>query len=168
MYPQWSSSHEERTKIIQEGLLNPSVDILEAMTETEAVHTGKTLIPKNFNSLILQLESFSFNTFSFQCFFFSLDLASKPMESLKQIAASDVEKLLSKLAILSENLLLQLWQSLTKEWGAGSISTLPKDFIEKLLTGVWFIGNCYHSSIIHIIAPCLKFLFKLPFLNFPN
>ena len=37
---QWSSSHEERTKIIQEGLLNPSVDILEAMTETEAVQTG--------------------------------------------------------------------------------------------------------------------------------
>ena len=45
MYLQWSSSHEERTKIIQEGLLNPSVDILEAMTETEAVHTGKTLTP---------------------------------------------------------------------------------------------------------------------------
>ena len=55
-------------------------------------------------------------------------LACKPRESLKQIAAFDVEKLLSKLAILSENLLLQLWQSLTKEWGAGSISTLPKDF----------------------------------------
>ena len=45
MYLKWSSSHEERTKIIQEGLLNPSADILEAMTETEAVHTGKTLIP---------------------------------------------------------------------------------------------------------------------------
>ena len=87
------------------------------MTETEAMHTGKTLIPKNFNSVILQLESFSFNTFSFQCVFFSLDLASKPMESLEQIAAFDIEKLLSKSAILSENLLLQLWQSLTKEWG---------------------------------------------------
>ena len=35
---QWSSSHEERTKIIQEGLLNPSADILEAMTETEAIY----------------------------------------------------------------------------------------------------------------------------------
>ena len=58
------------------------------------------------------------------------------MESLKQITAFDIEKLLSKLAILSENLLLQLWQSLTKEWGAGSGSTLPKDFIQKLLTEV--------------------------------
>ena len=86
------------------------------------------------------------------------------MESLEQIAAFDVEKLLSKLTILSEDLLLQLWQSLTKEWGAGSVSTLPEDFVQKLLTEVWLVGNCYHSSIIHIIAPCLKiFLFKLPF-----
>ena len=42
---QWNSSHEERTKIIQEGLLNPSADILEAMTETEGVHTGKIILP---------------------------------------------------------------------------------------------------------------------------
>ena len=48
MYWQWGSSHEERTKIVQEGLLNPSADILEAMTETEAVCTGKTLIPLKF------------------------------------------------------------------------------------------------------------------------
>ena len=106
------------------------------MTETEAMCTGKTLVPKNFNSVILQLESFSFNYFHSNVFFFILDLASKPMESLEQIAAFDVEKLLSKSAILSENLLLQLRQSLTKEWGAGSISTLPKDFIQKLLTEV--------------------------------
>ena len=38
---QWSSSHEERPKVIQEGLLNPSADILEAMVETEAAHTGR-------------------------------------------------------------------------------------------------------------------------------
>ena len=47
---QWNSSHKERTKIIQEGLLNPSVDILEAMTETEAMHTGKMVLP-NFLDL---------------------------------------------------------------------------------------------------------------------
>ena len=61
------------------------------------------------------------------------------MESLEQIAAFDVEKLLSKSAILSENLLLQLRQSLTKGWGTGSVGTLPKDFVQKLLTEVWFI-----------------------------
>ena len=85
------------------------------------------------------------------------------MESLKQIAAFDVEKLLSKSAILSENLLLQLQQSLTKEWGAGSVSTLPKDFMQKLLTEVWFLGNGYYSPIIHIFALCLK-IFYLSFL----
>ena len=91
------------------------------------------------------------------------------MESLEQITAFDIEKLLSKSAILSENLLLQLQQSLTKEWGAGSISTLSEDFIQKLLTEVWFIGNCYHSPIIHIIAACLKrFYLNFLFLNFPN
>ena len=83
------------------------------------------------------------------------------MESLQQI----VEKLLSKSAILSENLLLQLLQSLPKEWGAGSVSTLPKDFIQKLLTEVWPIGNCYYFSLIHVITPCLNSfpIFKLPF-----
>ena len=147
MYLQWSSSHEERTKIIQEGLLNPSADILEAMTEAEAMCTCKTLIPINFNFVLSATRNIFTLTHFHSKFFFYLDLASKPMESLKQITAFDVEKLLSKSAILSENLLLQLWQSLTKEWGAGSLSTLPKDFIQKLLTEVCFIGNCYHSPL---------------------
>ena len=42
---QWSSSHEERTKIIQEGLLNLSADILDAMTETEVMCTGQIFLP---------------------------------------------------------------------------------------------------------------------------
>ena len=83
--------------------MNPSVDILKAMTETEA------------------------------------DTTSKPAESLEQIAAYDVEKLLSKLSELSESLLLQLRQSLTKEWGSGSVGILPEDSIQKLLTEVGFI-----------------------------
>ena len=58
------------------------------------------------------------------------------MESLEQIATFDIEKLLSKSITLSENLLLQLRQSLIKEWGTGSVGTLPKDFIQKLLTEV--------------------------------
>ena len=37
------------------------------------------------------------------------------MESLEQIAAFDVEELLSKSAVLSENMLLHVGQSLTKE-----------------------------------------------------
>ena len=104
----------ERTKIIQEGLLNPSGDILEAMTETEAMHTGKTLIHFQISTLSLHNQnhpssahSYSNVTTIFISLFFLLDFASKPIESLEQIAAFDVEKLLSKSAILSENLLLQ-------------------------------------------------------------
>ena len=86
------------------------------------------------------------------------------MESLEQITTFDVEKLLSKSATLSENLLLQLRQSLTKEWGTGSVGTLPKDFIQKLQTEVWSIGNYYHSSIIYVIILCFNpsSVFKLP------
>ena len=40
---QWSSSHEERAKVIQEGLANPSADILEAMVETKATCKGRVL-----------------------------------------------------------------------------------------------------------------------------
>ena len=43
-----------------------------------------------------------------------VDTSSKPSESLQHIAAYDVEKLLSTSSGLSESLLLQLRQSLTK------------------------------------------------------
>ena len=83
------------------------------------------------------------------------------MESLEQIATFDLEKLLSKSATLSENLLLELCQSLTKEWGTGSVGILPKDFVQKLLTEVWSIENYYHSSIIHIITSCFNPFFPI-------
>ena len=69
------------------------------------------------------------------------------MESLEQIAAFNIEELLSKSAILSENMLLHLQQSLTKEWGKGFVSTLPEDFVQNLLTEVWFLGNHPHLFI---------------------
>ena len=89
---QWSSSHEERTKIIQEGLLNPSADILEAMTETGAMHTGKIFLPKFFifcNSVtrIILIQYIFIQMF---LFFLILYLASKPTESLEQITAFDM------------------------------------------------------------------------------
>ena len=67
---------------------------------------------------------------------FILDITTKPTESFEQITAFDVEKLLSKSSTLSENLLLQLRQSLTKKWGTGSVGALPKDFIWKLLAEI--------------------------------
>ena len=61
------------------------------------------------------------------------------MESLEQIAAFDIEELLSKSAVLSENMLLHVQQSLTREWGEGFVSTLLEDFVQNLLTEVWFL-----------------------------
>ena len=52
------------------------------------------------------------------------------------MAAFDMEKLISRSSMLSENLLFQLRQSLIKEWGTGSVGTLPEDSIQKLLTEV--------------------------------
>ena len=60
------------------------------------------------------------------------------MESLEQIAAFNVEELLSKSAVLSESMLLQLHQSLTRDWGEDFVSTLPEDFMQNLLTEVRF------------------------------
>ena len=120
------------------------------MTETEAVHTGKILLLLNFlicssvikiiflqHIIIPMLYPFFFR----YCF----QTNGKPRTDCH----FEVEKLLSKSTTLGENLLLQLWQSLSMEWGTGSVGILPKDFIQKLLTKVWFIEN--HSSIIHII-----------------
>ena len=85
------------------------------MSKTEAVCTGKVGMALIHSLIHLQLESvvtlsfLFFNTFVLKMFlFFFSDLAFKPMESLKQIAALDVKKLLSKSAVLSENVLLQL------------------------------------------------------------
>ena len=80
-----------------------------------------------------------YGIFPFKFPFFNLDTITKPAESLEQIAAYDVEKLLTRSSELSENLLLQLRQSLTKEWGSGSVGTLPEDSIQKLLIEVGLI-----------------------------
>ena len=73
--------------------------------------------------------------------FFNLGTITKPAESLEQIAIYDVEKLLTQSSELSENLPLQLRQSLTKEWGSGSVGTFPEDYIQKLLMEVGLIYN---------------------------
>ena len=65
-----------------------------------------------------------------------VNVSSTPSESLKHIAAYDVEELLATSSGLSESLLLQLRQSLSKEWGPSSVGILPEDSIQKLLTEV--------------------------------
>ena len=100
-------------------------------------------------------------------FFLILDLTSKPTESLEQIATFDVEKLLSKSATLSENLLLQLRQSLTKEWGTGSVVTLPKDFHSETPNRgiVYFRTTIFHSIFMQLYYVPILLLYS-KFLHF--
>ena len=92
-------------------------------------------------NIYLLIYYYLYISFYVPCVFFNLDTITKPAESLEQIAAYDVEKLLIKSSELSENLLLQLRQSLTKEWGLGSVGTLPEDSIQKLLMEVGPLYN---------------------------
>ena len=86
------------------------------------------------------------------------------MESLEQIAAFDVEKLLSKSAALSENLLLQLRQSLTEEWGTGSVDTLPEDFHSETPNSGMVYLELLYFSIIYVVILCFNpfSVFKIP------
>ena len=131
-------------------------DILKAMSKPEVVHTGKygyfsnpentraipihspmylQLIIYNYFTFMILSIIYLFPYFHLKLIFF-LDPASQSTESLEQIAAFNVEELLSKSAVLSESMLLQLHQSLTRDWGEGFISTLPEDFVQSLLTEV--------------------------------
>ena len=125
------------------------VDILKAMSEPEVVHTvilvSTRAIPIH-SPMYLQLIIYNYFTFMILSIYlfpyfhlkliFFLDPASQSTESLEQIAAFDMEELLSKSAVLSESMLLQLHQSLTRDWGEGFVSTLPEDFVQSLLTEV--------------------------------
>ena len=57
-------------------------------------------------------------------------------------------------------MLLQLQQSLTREWGEGFISTLPKDFVQNLLMEVWFLGNHPHPHQSYSSTKLIWILFK--------
>ena len=93
-------------------------------------------------------------------FTFFLDPASKPTESLEQIAAFNIEELLSKSAVLSEKM-LQLQQSLTRDWGEGFVSTLPEDFVQNLLMEVRFLRDLLYP-------PFFFFSFRVICQNYTN
>ena len=50
---------------MQEGLLNPTADILKAMSEPETVHTGKIRIISIQSSIYLELNKIIYIFFTF-------------------------------------------------------------------------------------------------------
>ena len=65
-------------------------------------------------------------------FLMYLDIQSS--ESLSQVAAIDIDKLLSKAPEISEKVLFNVQESLLKDWGPESVSALPEDAMQQLLT----------------------------------
>ena len=60
----------------------------------------------------------------------------QPSESLSQVAAFNIGRLLSKAPEISESVLFNVWESLLKDWGLESVGALPKDTMQQLLTEV--------------------------------
>ena len=69
-------------------------------------------------------------------YYFVMYLDIQPSETLSQVAAIDIDKLLSKAPEISEKVLFNVWESLLKDWGPKSAGALPKDTMQQLLREV--------------------------------
>ena len=59
-------------------------------------------------------------------------LDTQPSESLSQVAAIDIDKLLSKAPEISKKILFNVWESLLKDLGPKSVGALPEDTMQQL------------------------------------
>ena len=66
------------------------------------------------------------------------DANKEPADNLARLAAMDVDVLLSKTRGISKGVIFNVWQSLLREWGPGSLGVLLEDTRQELLTGVSF------------------------------
>ena len=100
------------------------------------------------------------------------DADKKPADNLTNLAAIDVDDLLSKTRGISKGVIFNVWQSLLKEWGPDSLGVLPEDTMQELLTGLTFQN--YHHFISSIFVPnsstliLTYHLFFTHFLSFPG
>ena len=65
-----------------------------------------------------------------------LYIDTQPSESLSQVAAFDISRLLSKASEISEGVLFNVQESFLKDWGPDSVGALPRDTMQQLLTEV--------------------------------
>ena len=66
----------------------------------------------------------------------SIDADKKHAEDLTSLATLDIEDILAKTQSIGRGVLLNVCQSLLKEWGADSLGVLPEDMMQELITGV--------------------------------
>ena len=139
---QWSSSQTAHAHIIQEGLLNPSPDVsemlLEATTSDQDIYPYIMSFPQlaiRVPNLILVYYFDSFPRLLYLHIFF-IYIDTQPSESLSQVAALDIDKLLSKTPEISERFLFNIWESLFQDWGPKLGGALPEDTMQQLLTEI--------------------------------
>ena len=130
---------EARAKVIT-GLENPTPDISKAIAEVEATGKGRCSkflhFSNNYQNFTSHPSLITSNILS-TSYVFS-DANKKPADNLRKLAVIDVDDLLSKTRGISKGVLFNVQQSLLKEWGPDSLSVLPEDTMQELLTGVTF------------------------------
>ena len=139
---QWSSSQTAHAHIIQEGLLNPSPDVSEMLSEVTNTDQGIYTCIMSFPQLAIRVPNlilvYYFESFPRLLYLhiIYIYINVQPSESLSQVAALDIDKLLSKAPEISERVIFNVWESLLKDWGTELEGAVPKDTMQQLLTEV--------------------------------
>ena len=119
--------------------MNPSPDVSEMLLEATATNQGTYSYSISFPQFSIRTpDLILFNILSpflGYCIFFLL-VDTQPSESLSQVAAFDISRLLSMAQEISESVLFNVQESLLKDWGPESVDALPEDTMQQLLTKV--------------------------------
>ena len=146
---QWGTSQEARAQVILAGLKNPTLDVSRAIEEVEVA--GKVRYPHSSHTFLESIRAFYFisspNThITFNVFHLFTGADEQPADNLTEVAALDIDNLLTKTSDISKGVLYNVQQTLLKECSPDSFGVLPEDTMQELLTGVTSIFQVY---IIH-------------------
>ena len=135
---QWSSSQTAHAHIIQKGLLNQSLDVSEMLSEATTTDRGTYPYIMSFPQFAIRVPDLillnTLSPFLSYCIYYFLYIDIQPSESLYQVAALDIDRLLSNAPEISESDLFNVWESLLKDWGPETVGVLPEDTMQQLLT----------------------------------
>ena len=112
----WSSSQAACAQIIQEGILNPSPNVSEMLSEATTTDQGTysySILFPQFSIRTSDLILFNIlSPFLGYCNFLLVD--TQPSEILSQVAAFDISRLFSKAPEITESVLFNVQESLLK------------------------------------------------------
>ena len=122
-----------------------------------------------FHLISIQIFTHSSNQFLFpftvNIFPLSIDADKQLADNLSQIAAFNVENLLLETSETRKGAIDNVCQSLLKEWGPESLSALPLDTIQKLLTEVIILYSSNRSILLHLCQWTYSIIWVISFLS---